>query len=532
MSLSAPSDERGRKTAATSRTDHFLPRQYQPRDPSPYLFTDRVTGYRSPHAGADKHGGGGASSAVSSVLQSYSTSFSAVTCVSASAGRRGTSPVTQRRAQLAMATLPRRGPRSSLPDTQDVPSSQRTASCDILASSGPHAERTCGVARQDSLSAKAASCDMLDSPRLCLPSHDADPHNAFEQRRLGPKYSSTPTRGQRHVQSASSTLTDQHIRSDAGVDSSNTMESVFLPDSPRSPFTKSLELLDASGGYAAVSKSAGDSVHPADDVDKTKLCQHVLTIDYTTNVVLTYSQLKKLKKKGALPEPGAETERLVQRMLADVTARSPPPHTPDPRPARSRLRSAVDKKASTLINILRRFRSPRTEKEPESKRGRRSKSAGRLEGNRIVESDSNIGFSGGEISYEGPSTTSSDQSTSALHSSTPSEPMRSSDADSPLNSPHTVSSNSQSSSSQPPLPTLLSAKPNDDTAKQTVNSTSAPRYLKALGDNRSGDNAVYRSFKEKQSPGYRRRAEAGFMRAHALRVVDIPLQVAGKPQGQ
>lgn len=535
MSTATASDERSRK-ASPFRTDHFLPRQHTGRERSPYLVTDRVTGYRSP---CNDVGYNNDSSDAVSPPQAYSTSFSAVTSIPSHGRKQG---YVSRAGVPTVSTLPRRSFRQSkVPQTGSSAhetSSHRTGSCDLL-SSTDNSTQSSLMSYSNTMANKAASCDLLDSPGLGSShlsgspnSTSKPPYNTFENRRFGPKYSSTPARYRMNDVSPAAGMTsagsykhvDQRLES---VVSSLTMESVFMPDSPGA---KDLSLLDTTD-HASLphTDTAATDTTGVILVDKSMLCKQVFDVDYKISSTVTFAQLKKLRKKGLLPEPNAETDRLVQRMMEQ--AKSNPDDLASSesvdRSARGRWRDTIDKKANTIANFLRRFRSPRTAKKTLDRPNRRSKSAGRLEGNRVFESESSQGVcTAGEISYEGPST-SSDHSTSAFHSPTPSEqPLPCTD---PTYHP-------QSNADSPPLweqtPVSCESVTVEQSNKRNKPSSSARRILKSLEDNVGTDNSVYRSFKEKQSPGYRRRPDASAgMRAQALKVVDISLQSATKQTG-
>ena len=284
------------------------------------------------------------------------------------------------------------------------------------------------------------------------------------------------------------------------------------------------------------------------------LCQDVVHVNLRSASTLTYSQLKKLKKRGALPEADAETYALVERMLTDLTLQSRDPasqqalsgsgvtgatrSSPGDRSARSRFISAIDKKAQSVVHFLRRMRTPRSATKSDSTSGKiatkpRARSAGRLEGNRIFHFDNDVT----ETSIDRPSTSSELSSGAPVSSSSPSDAHKSSSATgsdvsgvSPASQPSRFTSPSTKRSPKTSDP----ATPGNTTPSGQV-PAQKPAMLKSLDTSTSGANAIYKTFKEKQSPSYRRKTDATPMRPHGgvFTAVDIPLQdePASSPAG-
>ena len=179
---------------------------------------------------------------------------------------------------------------------------------------------------------RALSCDMLDGPiggQMKQSNPTVQPYNAslvgsgvgaFDNRRLNPKYSSTPTRLAKSPYASNDLGVDKYSRMDSNV-SADTLDSVFTGGSADQSFGSGNSSGQCQYGKdnnnVQVAEMEGVSKTP--DLGYTEGCVELskcLEVEYVHIVDLTYEKLLKDKKKKRLPAPNEETAQLVSEMMS------------------------------------------------------------------------------------------------------------------------------------------------------------------------------------------------------------------------
>lgn len=351
--------------------------------------------------------------------------------------------------------------------------------------------------------------------------------------------------------------------------SADTLDSVFIPNTPSTPLTASdvssepsfhINAVSKMKGLSSVDSSSHDTLSkPADSgfvegrVEK-KTC---IEREYVHIIDISHETLLKEKKKKRLPEPNEETHSLVREMMHSLEKRLQ--RRPASAPATPLHKHRVDKNlitdskketkgslgkkslSSSIQNFFRKISmSPKTQKkDPKKKKGRRSKSAGRLEENRSL-TGSSSSFGCREISIEPTSTESSEKSSTAaqltLHrpvegfASLSSEKKHQTKSTGYLDDKESITqSYGARKLSHRNITTNNNSNDNAKTNRSNSNDaqTSMPPaqlYLKSIKDhavNNAEENNVYKTFKEKRGVSNRNcETPAPAVNTNPLRVVD------------